>query len=173
MHERVKYGEGPKPRPYLNNNNLLTPVAGPAARWKPWWWRTAALGRPLEELLDLWAQTDWAQADCRVQGHERPGLRLSVPAGWCSIVSSPRNSQSMVQQHNLPTRQPRHRSARALLRPIPPQARRRLHVPRPSLQKISAQERAPHSRLSFSCEFPPLCRTTQNTIQAAHLADRV
>ena len=47
-------------------------MAGPAARWKPWWWQTAtALGRPLEELLDLWAQTDWARVDRRLQGRER------------------------------------------------------------------------------------------------------
>ena len=37
-----------------------------------WWWQTAtALGRPLEELLDLWAQTDWARVDRRLQGRER------------------------------------------------------------------------------------------------------
>jgi hypothetical protein len=26
---------------------------GPAARWKPWWWRTAALGRPLGYVKEV------------------------------------------------------------------------------------------------------------------------
>jgi hypothetical protein len=59
---------GPKPRALSQLIPLLTPMAGPAARWKRWWW-TAALGPPLEELLDPWAQTDWAQVDSRLERH--------------------------------------------------------------------------------------------------------
>jgi hypothetical protein len=88
------------PAPYLNNNICFTPVAGPAARWKPWWWRTAALGRPLEELLDLWAQTDWARVDCRLKGHERPGLRLSAHGAARSSGSGPTNAKSTGRPYN-------------------------------------------------------------------------
>jgi hypothetical protein len=52
------------------------------------------LGRPLEERLDLWAQTDWAQADCRLQGHERPGSRLSALGAARSSDLGPMNSKS-------------------------------------------------------------------------------
>jgi hypothetical protein len=60
---------------------LLIPASGPAARWKPsWWWRSAVLGRLLEELPGLWAQIDSAQVDCRREGHEGPGSQLRGPA---------------------------------------------------------------------------------------------
>jgi hypothetical protein len=58
------------------------------------------LGQPLEELLDLGAQTDWAQADGRLQGHERPGSRLSAPGAARSNGLGPMNSRSMGPLYN-------------------------------------------------------------------------
>jgi hypothetical protein len=58
------------------------------------------LERPLEELLDLWAQTDWAQVDCSLQGHERPGSRISAPGAVRSSGSGPMNVKSTDRPYN-------------------------------------------------------------------------
>jgi hypothetical protein len=58
------------------------------------------LERPLEELLDLWAQTDWAKVDSRLQGHERPGSRLSAHGAVRSSGSRPMNVKSTGQPYN-------------------------------------------------------------------------
>jgi hypothetical protein len=93
---------GPKPRAPISTQiiSALTPLAGPAARWKPWWWRTAALGRPLEERPDLLAQTDLAPVDRRLEGHERPGLRLSAHSAARLSGLGPTNAKSTGRPSN-------------------------------------------------------------------------
>jgi hypothetical protein len=154
---------------------MLTPVAGPAARWKPCWWRTAVLGRPLEELLDLWAQTDWAQVDCRLQGHERPGSRLSAPDVVRSSGAGPRNVKSTGRPCNRPPHHPRRRSVQVLRHPIRPPVQRRLCVPRPSLPATSAleRERSSGSLFSFQSRFPAQTMRDSLAIQAIYSAGRI
>jgi hypothetical protein len=86
------------------------------------------LGQPLEELLDLWAQTDWAQVDCRLQGHGRPGSRLSAPDAVRSSGAGPMNVKSTDRPNNPPLHLRRPRSARAPPHLIRPPTRRRLRV---------------------------------------------
>ena len=113
----------------------------------------AVLERPLEEPLGLWVRIDWARVDCRLEGQGRPGSRLWVPAGWCSIVSSPRNAQSTVRPCNRSPHHPRPQSAQVLRHLIRPPMQPRLRAPQPSLPKTSTLTRAPNTRLSFSSEF--------------------
>ena len=143
-----------------------TRVTGPAARWKPWSWRTFARGWPLEELLDLWVQTDLV--DCRLEEHERPGLLLSAHNAVGSSGSGPTNAKSMVRPSNRRQLRRRHRPARAPRHRIRPPTQRRLHVPGPSPSKTSVPEKVSHPRLSFSCESSALPHKT-NPIQADRL----
>ena len=95
---------GTEARRSIDHDVWLTPVFELAGRWKPW--RTAVLARPLEELPDLWAETDWArvdcwaQVDCRLEGHEFPGSRLCAPGAVRSSDLYPMNSKSKGRPYN-------------------------------------------------------------------------
>jgi len=88
------------------------------------------------------------QADCRSDASLAPPQQLSVPPGWRLIVSSRGNAQSTVRLKHPPAYESHDRSPRG----SQPQPRPRGRWP--SLPKTSTQEREPHSRLSFSFEFP-------------------
>ena len=81
--------------------------------------------------------------------------RAAVPAWWRLIVSGPMNAKSTDRLHIPQKRQPLHRWGRAPRHLIQLPTQHRLRVPRRSLPKRLARDRArPYPRLSFSFEFP-------------------